>query len=119
VPYPGQVVILGVLPNETFEFEAGFWEAGVYQGPADIDSIVANENLGDVTITLVGHEGRTYGARNVGYINLSPENTHGHIADLYVRNLGGAAHEFALIAESAGTLRMGSTLANVPAERSS
>jgi len=100
------VEILATLPAIRPSNSRRVSEGGVYQGPADIDRIVALENLGDVTITLVGHEGRTYGARNVGYINLSPENTYGRIAALYIRNLGDAAHEFALIAGSAGTLKI-------------
>jgi hypothetical protein len=104
------VRILATKPNETFEFEAGMWDGETYLEPADISEIVALDNLGDVTITLTGHAG-TYGAHNVGEINISPNEsatTHGHVAYLKLSgSLGDAEHESGLLADSAGTLSIG------------
>jgi hypothetical protein len=107
IPLPGQIRIKQILPNETFEFEAGMWDGQFYVGPADINAIVAAENLGDVTITLEGHEEHDYGARDVGEINLSASGTYGHVDSLVIAgNLGDADHASALIANSAGALNI-------------
>jgi hypothetical protein len=36
IPLPGQIRIKQILPNETFEFEAGMWDGQFYVGPAAV-----------------------------------------------------------------------------------
>ena len=63
------VTVLATISGETFEFEARLEQNGQDVGPGDIQ-IRTDPNVGAVTMTLVGHDGHTYGARDVLQIDL-------------------------------------------------
>jgi hypothetical protein len=66
----GQLEIMLGVQGEVFEFEAIQLDNGIYVGPGNINSISARSGAGPVTLSIVGHDGHPFGARNVGYINL-------------------------------------------------
>ncbi len=68
--YTQQIQIKLAVSGEVFEFEARLEEDTVDIGPGDINYIYADEDAGNVALTIVGHDGHTYGARNVQQINL-------------------------------------------------
>jgi len=86
----GDVIIHQGIPGEPFSFEARTeeWnpetERWVDVGLGDINLIQADENAGEVTITVMPHIGRDYGARDVRAIDLGldTQGVTGTIADL-------------------------------------
>jgi hypothetical protein len=55
-----------------------------YQGPGDINLIVADEDAGPVTITVEGHDGHRWGAANVKCVKLHVSGYTGNIAGLHI-----------------------------------
>jgi hypothetical protein len=114
-----RVVIHQNGSGETFWFDAVIEDAShQYLAPGHIDTITADENLGDVTITVVG-DGHQYGAEKVDEIVLSRYDleghatTRGHITTLRIfGDLGDAdpVHTSALIADSADVIDIGGNL---------
>ncbi len=81
-PPENRVRILAGVQGETFEFEAALEENGQYVDPGDIRVISTLDDAGPVEITIVGHNGHTYGARDVGTIALDATGVDGAIGDV-------------------------------------
>jgi len=84
-----RVEILQGVQGEGFEFDARLEEGGEDLGPGDINLIVASANAGPVAISVVGHDGHTYGAENIKEIDLSASGVDGEIVAITMSgNLG-------------------------------
>ena len=98
------VTILQTIPGETFEFEAIEEDAaGKYVGPIDIE-ILTNPNVGTVTMTLVGHDGHTHGARDVLQIDLDEVGVTSTITNL--KTSGDFGTTGPIVADTIGTLNI-------------
>ncbi len=81
-PPDNRVTILAGVAGQTFQLEATLEDNGVYQGPGDINRIEADPDAGPVEITIVGHNGHEYGARDVGTIDLDAPGVEGAIGSM-------------------------------------
>ncbi len=81
-----RVTILLGVQYEIFEFEAGLYDdpndPNSYAGPGIINGIEVDPNAGEVAITVVGHDGHTYGAQDVGKILLDVTGVVGTVVDV-------------------------------------
>ncbi len=93
-PPEDAVRILVGVQGETFEFEALLLEdpndPNTYVGPGDVNGITADPNAGPVTISVVGHNGHEFGARDIGAIDLDAAGVTGTIAALNISRDFGA-----------------------------
>lgn len=83
-----QATIYSGVSGQTFVFEARTenYEGGAWvdDGPAEIDFIVADENAGYVTITILPTGAHTEGAASVKAINLGEDGVIGEIAGMTI-----------------------------------